>query len=341
NMGLLLNFGCHRLQDFVANYGCYVTTDLLESLLDLDDFASSAPRTRLINAVVAAFRSIQPETSPLVFGPPRLSHIEAAFHEWSFDGVSISKLANRDFVLLMLKLKPTRTPMLQLEQLQLSNFMLEKRTWTQEFGWDRHILPVCADLKFRLQHNALGVRYKFGYRTSGFTSTECIHGCEHRETAIHLFWHCSVAHHQWAFFLSPFKDLIVGDFAWQMIIFPGSIRFRDMATAKHGVLALQVVFSILRCCVFRSLWLHRNKKLYNPETETSAAWVKHHAYAYVKLHLHKYGEFVENQGLTPAVKLVQYVSAVLRMDLSSMTMDMDTTTAASTLPTPIASAAQH
>ena len=48
-----------------------------------------------------------------------------------------------------------------------------------------------------------------------------------------------------------------------------------------------IVFNIVRCCVFRSLCLHRNKRLYNTGTSTNAVFVWHDSFAYVDLHLRK------------------------------------------------------
>ncbi|OWZ14845.1 LOW QUALITY PROTEIN: hypothetical protein PHMEG_00011604 [Phytophthora megakarya] len=236
-------------------------------------------------------------------------------HRFFMNGVLVDKPAYRNFVKL---LKPSEPPDLPLEQLHLSNFTLQENTWTQEYMWDRHGLPVCADLTFMLQYNALAARYKFTYRVRGATSAVCIHDCKFRETAIHLFWYCPVARYQWEYYLSPFDDLNrvrMGDGT-----FPSYTHYHTNAMARFGLLALQVGFSIVRCCVFGSLWLHRNKRLYNPAAATSAPWVRRHAYAYVKLHLHKYCEHLECKGAKTALGLVAYVSDALWMDLQFMNM---------------------
>ncbi|EGZ04870.1 hypothetical protein PHYSODRAFT_454468, partial [Phytophthora sojae] len=152
---------------------------------------------------------------------------------------------------------------------------------------DRHVLPVCADLKFRLQHNALGFRYKFAWRTQVTTSTTCVHDCPTTENALHLFWDCVVARYQWDFYLRPFRELIDGAIDWRLVLFPSSIRLQLSTVRVYGDYALQAIFNFVRCCVLRALWLHRNKRLYNPSVTTSAPFVKHHALAYIRLHLHK------------------------------------------------------
>ena len=50
---------------------------------------------------------------------------------------------------------------------------------------------------------------------------------------------------------------------------------------------LLIVFNIARCCVFRSLWLHRNKRLYNLGYTMNGVFARHHFFACVTLHLRK------------------------------------------------------
>ncbi|GMF65554.1 unnamed protein product [Phytophthora lilii] len=55
---------------------------------------------------------------------------------------------------------------------------------------NRDVLPICEDLKFRVQHNALGFLYKFHWRTNVASPDQCIHDCSAKENAVHLFWEC-------------------------------------------------------------------------------------------------------------------------------------------------------
>ncbi|GMF37507.1 unnamed protein product [Phytophthora lilii] len=97
-------------------------------------------------------------------------------------------MANRDFVKLVLKAhKKSALPQLPLEQLGLTNFIVADDTWTKELYWDNHVLPICKDLKFRVQHNALGFLYKFHWRTNVASPDQCIHDCSAIENAVHLF----------------------------------------------------------------------------------------------------------------------------------------------------------
>ncbi|KAL7993104.1 hypothetical protein Plhal703r1_c82g0173921 [Plasmopara halstedii] len=276
----LMELGFNRLQDFVDFNGTFATADILRLLLNEDDFARPSSLTRLVNDTIRRLSLIIPGDTPH-YGPSRPYKIEAACHAWSLDGKLVVDMENRDFVkLLLLTHKYTSTPDLPLRQLNLlPDFTPTPSMWTAEYTWDRYVLPVCSDVKFRLQHNALGVRYKFKWRTEVNMATTCIHGCIDVEDAKHLFWDCHVASHQWNYYLKPFDELIEGDLDWTMVIFASTYQLTPTATKLYGISAIQVVLNIIRCCVLRALWLHRNNKLYNTEVTTSAGFVCNHARA--------------------------------------------------------------
>ena len=60
---------------------------------------------------------------------------------------------------------------------------------------EKYLLPVYADLLFRLQPNALFLGYRLQHLPGAITV--CHHGCEVSETAPHLFWYCDFAVHVW------------------------------------------------------------------------------------------------------------------------------------------------
>jgi exonuclease III len=335
-IGTLKALGFNRLQDFVDRYGDFATEDLLLELLHVEDFERPASRTLLISATLARFNLISPPDGPS-FGPLRPIQVESATHGWSLDGHLIIDMTNRDFVKLLLKARKNQgVPTLQLKQLGLVDFDPPEDLWRRELNWDRHVLPVCADLKFRLQHNALGFRYKFGWHTEVITSCDCIHGCDTIENAEHLFWSCLVARYQWDFFLPPFEGLIVGDFAWQGIAFPGAIRLRPSAIRRYGEYAFQVTFSIVRCCVLRALWLHRNKRLYNPGVSTSSPFVQHHALAYIRLHLRKFRTTSIKQGFKQRALLVDQVCRAFGLVVTAAASTTTATTSATSTTSTLA-----
>ena len=79
-----------------------------------------------------------------------------------FDIQLVTDMTNKDYVRIRLKARTeSKLPVLPLRQLGIAGFTPTDNMWDFEYGLDRHVLPVAADVKYRLQHNALGIRYKF------------------------------------------------------------------------------------------------------------------------------------------------------------------------------------
>ncbi|KAK1928964.1 hypothetical protein P3T76_015604 [Phytophthora citrophthora] len=321
--------GFVRLHDFVEQFGDFATAELLSTLLDEEDFSRPASRTRLIKDTIARFGLIVPQEGPH-YGPVRSTLVESACHGWSFGDWDVIYMANRHFVRLLLEARSHQAlPLLPLDRLHLASFTPTDDTWCREIAWDQHVLPVCADLKFRLQHNTLGFRYKFAWRTEVDTSTDCVHGCEAIEDAQHLFWLCPIACFQWDIYLAPFADLTHEDLGWRHVMFPGAFQLRTSIVERFGDFAIRATFNIVRCCVLRALWLHRNKRLYNPAVSTSSQFVKHHAAAYIQLHLRQYRRQAWKDGLKKSVKWVDHIGMVLGMVVKTMS---DPSTIPTSLP---------
>ncbi|KAI9905223.1 hypothetical protein PsorP6_014184 [Peronosclerospora sorghi] len=286
--------------------------DILLELIDVTAFVRPASRTRLINDTMARFNLILPQHDPL-HGPMRSSLVESACHAWSLDGMLVVDMANRHFDHLLLKARRTSSSVqLPLHQLQVHNFHPTQDMWRMELAWDRHVLPICSDVKYRLQHNAMGFLYKFQWRTQVSLSSACVHGCASIETASHLFWFCHVARDVWNYFLPPFAELIDGDFKWQHVLFPSTICVRPTTTQVYGDYAFRVVFNIVRCCVLRALWLHRNKRLYNSDIATSSPFVLHQAKAYVLIHLRQLQDAELQQGHGKRVAFIKKIWGCFR-----------------------------
>ncbi|GMF39157.1 unnamed protein product [Phytophthora lilii] len=244
-------------------------------------------------------------------------------------------MANRDFVKLVLKAhKKSALPQLPLEQLGLTNFIVADDTWTKELYWDNHVLPVCKDLKFRVQHNALGFLYKFHWRTNVASPDQCIHNCSAKENAVHLFWECRVAQFQWDFFLRPFNVLFTQPAVWQMLLFPDTTKILPTAIRLYGEPAVFITFSIIRCCVLRALWLHQNKWLYNLNVSTSSPFVQHHAKAYARLHLSLFKAKAFTKNNKKWIQMAEYLENQLCLVTTITSVDTTTTTSATTALSP-------
>ncbi|RHZ25889.1 hypothetical protein DYB37_010951 [Aphanomyces astaci] len=154
---------------------------------------------------------------------------------------------------------------------------------------DRHLLPIFGDIKFRLQHNALGFLYKFAWRHG---STNCVHGCDTPETAIHLFWDCPHAERIWKRYLTPL-EFIFGRLGWQDILFTDSIRLKE-EFKKQPQDGFFVLLQFVRAICFRQLWLQRNLLLYNeafPDTLALDAEIQ----AYMWLHIQAHFKRIDGQ----------------------------------------------
>ncbi|RHY86991.1 hypothetical protein DYB35_010640 [Aphanomyces astaci] len=160
---------------------------------------------------------------------------------------------------------------------------------TLELSLDRHLLPIFGDIKFRLQHNALGFLYKFAWRHG---STNCVHGCDTPETAIHLFWDCPHAERIWKRYLTPL-EFIFGRLGWQDILFTDSIRLKE-EFKKQPQDGFFVLLQFVRAICFRQLWLQRNLLLYNeafPDTLALDAEIQ----AYMWLHIQAHFKRIDGQ----------------------------------------------
>ncbi|RLN96798.1 hypothetical protein BBJ28_00020081 [Nothophytophthora sp. Chile5] len=320
--------GFCRLQDFVDYTGSYPTHELLDALLEDADFARPASKTRFIRDTLRRLNLLVHQDGPF-FGPTLPRSIESACHSWGFGEKLVVDMSNRDFVILLRQ--DSKIPALQLQQLHIADYQPSASVWRAEYSWDYHVLPVCADLKFRLQHNALGFRYKFKWRTKVDLPSLCVHGCSDDEDGQHLFWTCFVAKHQWQRYLLPFEAMIVGDFTWQMIVFPSTIRLLPSTLERFDEFAFYRVFTVVRCCVLRSLWLHRNKKMYNPEISTSKRFVEFHCRGYLGLHLRKLRSLAVQNELLKLRRLVDLL--LLRLGFPKPKDKPKTTTTATATDT--------
>ncbi|KAL7693619.1 hypothetical protein Plhal304r1_c003g0010201 [Plasmopara halstedii] len=261
--------------NFVERYGCFATQDLLNSLLQVHQFASPASKTRLVSDTIARLNLICPPHRP-IYGPTRPIHIECATHGWNFEDKMVIDMSNRDFVKLLLKTKlGTPLPKLQVDKLQIADLPLTNDIWRFEYRLDRHVLPICSDLK-----------------TEVISSNTCVHGCTNVEVAQHLFWACRVAIRQWE---------------WSLIVFPHSIRLQHTTIQHYGTYTFYAIFTMVRCCVLRALWLHRNKRLYNIDVSTSRYFVRHHVFAYIKLHFRQFQSRATFKGKLTWIQLLHEV----------------------------------
>ncbi|CAI5728604.1 unnamed protein product [Peronospora effusa] len=126
--------------------------------------------------------------------------------------------------------------------------------WSRDLKMGKHLLPVYADLLYRLQHNALFLGYRLQHLPG--TLTLCHHGCGTLETAPHLFWNCEFAIQLWTTWLEKFQPLFTSPIEWNSVLLFIIEPTLDAKTL-YGY-SLFAVFHIVRAVIFRCLWMHRN-----------------------------------------------------------------------------------
>ena len=175
----------------------------------------------------------------------------------AFDGHDIVYASNQVIKRLLSTQSPPPLPLLQLS---VPDVALSPSHWAHEQLLQRDVLLIYADFLFRLQHNGLGFRYKYRWLT---TMVHCVHGCSSPETPFHLLWECHMARHLWRLFLSPLSRLFLSTLGWDQVLFLHNL---DVPAASRHLFGSRLpirLFNIVRCVVLRTLWLNRNKALYD------------------------------------------------------------------------------
>ncbi|CAI5717557.1 unnamed protein product [Peronospora effusa] len=180
-----------------------------------------------------------------------------ALHVWAFDGHDIVYASNHNIKRLLATQAPPPLPLLQLS---VPDVTLSPSHWAHERLLQRDVLPVYADFLFRLQHNGLGFRYKYRWLT---TMVDCVYGCPTPETPFHLLWDCHTARHLWRLFLSPLTRLFRSVLGWDQVLFLHHLEVPVASRLIFGSRLPVRLFNIVRCVVLRTLWLNRNKALYD------------------------------------------------------------------------------
>ncbi|KAE9361910.1 hypothetical protein PF008_g576 [Phytophthora fragariae] len=89
--------------------------------------------------------------------------------------------------------------------------------WVRDLKTNKHVLPVYADLLYRLQHNILYVGYRLQHVANAVTT--CMHGCSVPETRSHLFWYCGFAADVWKEWLDAFQQWLDSPIEWATIVY--------------------------------------------------------------------------------------------------------------------------
>lgn len=297
------DLGYLRLRDFVERHGCLPSVELCTRLLADEEFSASRLRSLAASHFVAMLSDWFDLSAPVPPGPSTPTAVSSALHGWRLRGTFVIDMHNRDFYRLLHKLRPL--PCMPHGALGVASEPDWDKMWRREHSLDRDVLPVLGDLKFRLQHNALGVRVKYQWHTD---DVNCVHGCPTIETPRHLFWDCPYAQALWQMYLPTLDEATMKPLDWEAVVFlhkAGVTRTAALNVGQHNFLR---VFNVIRCCVLRSLWLHRNERIYRPTTRSSQAALNAHAQCYAQLHLGRLVRVPDNDRLRDLCRSVLAVT---------------------------------
>ncbi|KAF4027975.1 Reverse transcriptase (RNA-dependent DNA polymerase) [Phytophthora infestans] len=271
--------GILRISTFCCCFGWIPDESTLRVALAGSSIKSDRSKTVVVKALAPRVAIPAHYGSFAIYPLPPETMI-AALHVWTFDGHDIVHATNSTIRRL---LAATAPPPLPLERLGAPNTVLPASFWATERVLQRDILPTFSDLLFRLQHNGLGFRYKYGWHTA---DTQCVHRCPDTETAKHLFWDCILASRLWHFFLPPFRRILQLEFTWDQVLFLQGVEVPPVAKDTYGTSLPIRLFNIVRCCVFRALWMNRNKAIYDGPA-LSFVGVYRQSLATVRLHFQR------------------------------------------------------
>ncbi|OWZ06370.1 RNA-dependent DNA polymerase [Phytophthora megakarya] len=300
--------GYIRLRDFIERHGQTATKSLCLHILTDIDFASPRLRTLAASHFIKQLQDwrVLPLLTP--YGPYVPVELTSATHAWSFKGKLLTRIKNRDFYRLLHTL-PT-IPTQPNSALEVDVAPEWDKMWRTELNLDKILLPILADLKFRLQHNGLNVRRKYRYHTE---DTNCPHGCAAKETVKHLFWSCPIVHAVWIKLLRCIAPYLQSDMQWKSVVYLLDLKFTTVSLTQFGHRNLLIIFHIIRAGVLYPTWIHRNHRIFQ-NVEPSAVYVECRAVAYAKLHLRRI------QNITTCPKLTNLTRTVLsRLDTISPT----------------------
>jgi hypothetical protein len=196
--------------------------------------------------------------------------------------------------------------------LPIQSLGLEKQPpadiWVRDLKMNKNVLPVYADLLYRLQHNALYVGYRLQHVANAVTT--CLHGCNVQETVSHLFWYCGFAADVWKEWLDVFQQWLDSPIEWATIVYFEGITPTKCAKDAYGY-SLFVVFHIVRTVVLRSLWMHRNDIRFH-DHEPNLIDVHARVHALVDLHVASLWQATTMQALRHSSRMQVQLRALLR-----------------------------
>ncbi|KAE9194716.1 hypothetical protein PF002_g22695 [Phytophthora fragariae] len=179
--------------------------------------------------------------------------------------------------------------------------------WIRDIKMGKHLLPVYADLLYRLQHNALFLGYRFKHRDESLA--QCHHSCGTLETAPHLFWYCTAALQVWSMWLPPFQDVFETKLEWESILF-FKLKPTPAAKKEYGY-CLFAMLNIIRA-IFRCLWMHQNDLRFHG-MQPNVIDVQAQVTAIIKLHVKRFYQDLLQKSLSHSGLKCNQLQTLLRL----------------------------
>ena len=253
---LLYQQGYQHLSDFICRHGTLPTHNVFQEAFPRSAFPRLRDYTATVNLFKTHIEKISSNITP-TYGPMLPQPIAAAFQPWSFMDTPFVKMSNQRLYRMLHRLPRIVVP--PDKALEVQSPTQWNAMWKRERTFNQDVLPVFADLNFRLQHNGLRLRYKYRYHTSDIL---CSHGCDSPETARHLFWECSLASKLWSFSQFKIFSCIDGPLTWDTVVYGTNLVLSTPVSQRYGSHNILRVLNVYRCVILRTLWLTRNDAIF-------------------------------------------------------------------------------
>ena len=178
--------------------------------------------------------------------------------------------------------------------------------WRREASALKQLAPSRRDLMLRLVRNGLPVGSKRVHWPSA-TQTKCmLCSTDAVEHADHLFWSCEFAREVWGNLAAPWRNHRQSAVTWKEILCGYEIRLDHARNTT-----IEQLWSIIRACTIRVIWLERNRRYFYPSLQTrTAAYRRNLGMDDMKAHIASWWRRCRDDEKTSLVDTLNYLAAV-------------------------------
>ncbi|TDH72445.1 uncharacterized protein CCR75_005702 [Bremia lactucae] len=280
-----------------------ITTDALSKFLRHIEPCTASNTRSCTNFLLRLRVLLQGINEPLI-GPMQTVRYYCAFHAWIFNTYEIAELSVARIRKILIQQEVPQLPLIRLGvELPPPDLM-----WKRDMKMNKHLLPVYADLLYRLQHNALFLGYRLQHLPTA--DTKCHFGCATLETAAHLFWYCGLATQLWTDWLPVLQQFFSSSLSWESLLF-FKVEATATALSRFGY-NIYLILHIVRAVIFRSLWMHRNDVRFH-STQPNSIAVQATVNSVVRLHIDRYILDLQQKQLSHSGLLLRKLRLLLEL----------------------------